>query len=119
LVPAALITCLVCHALIAQSAVMVTSVGGFTQTFPAIIDRAAAPALCTALGSADRNCLKAFRAAAHVLSKPFSELPLELLIQAGQVSHPAGLPAYAWFHNINSLGDLKCAETLLSERLGL
>jgi molybdopterin-guanine dinucleotide biosynthesis protein A len=112
LVPAALITYMVYQAAVTQSAITVASVGAFTQTFPAVIDRAAAPALEAALSSGDRNCLKAFRAAADALSKPFSALPLELLVQAGQVSHPAGLPAYAWFHNINSPGDLAYAESL-------
>lgn len=114
LMPAALISYLLHHAVITQSAVTVTSVAGFIQTFPVVIDRAAAPALLSALGSGDRNCLKAFRAAARALSKPFAALPLELLIQTGQVWHPAGLPLYAWFYNINSPGDLEAVEAVLS-----
>lgn len=114
LIPAALVNYLHHYATITQSAVTVASVAGFIQTFPAVIVGAAAPALQVALGSDDRNCLKAFRAASNALSKPFSALPLELLIQAGQIWHPAGLPAYAWFHNINSRHDFAYAEALIT-----
>lgn len=114
LIPAALVNYLHHYATITQSAVTVASVAGFIQTFPAVIVGAAAPALQVALGSGDRNCLKAFRAASNALSKPFSALPLELLIQAGQIWHPAGLPAYAWFHNINSRHDFAYAEALIT-----
>jgi molybdenum cofactor guanylyltransferase len=114
LVPRDLIVYLLRHAAITQSAVTLPSVAGFIQTFPVVIDRAAAPALERALGSDDRNCLKAFRAAANALSKPFSALPIEVLIQAGQVSDPAGLPAYAWFYNINSPPELEVVAAVFS-----
>jgi molybdopterin-guanine dinucleotide biosynthesis protein A len=113
LVPAALVTYLLHHAVITKSVVTIASVAGFLQTFPVVIDHAAAPVLQVALGSEDRNCLKAFRAASNALTQPFSVLPLEVLIQAGQISHPAGLPAHAWFHNINSPRDLGAAEAML------
>ena len=44
----------------------------------------------------------------------FSVVPIELLLQSGQVSHPQGFPAALWFLNINSPGDLAHAETLFS-----
>jgi hypothetical protein len=37
-------------------------------------------------------------------------VPVEMLIQAGQLSHPKGLPAAWWFHNVNSAEDLRRAE---------
>jgi molybdopterin-guanine dinucleotide biosynthesis protein A len=112
LIPASLITYLLHHASITQSAVTAVSVAGFIQAFPAVIDRAAAPALQTSLRSNDRKCLNAFQTAAQTLGRPLSVLPIELLLQAGQISQPNGLPPHAWFHNINSPQDLARAQSL-------
>jgi len=57
LLPTSLIIYLLHHATVTQSAVTVVSVGGFIQTFPAIIDKAALPSLQSSLDSEDRNCL--------------------------------------------------------------
>lgn len=114
LVPSNLISYLLHHAIISESAVTVISVAGFIQTFPAVIARAAAPSIEASLRSDDRKTLTAFRAAAHVRGRPFTALPLELLVQAGQVAHPGGLPASSWFLNINTPEDLKRAEHLLA-----
>jgi len=116
LLPASLIGYLIHHATVAQSAVTVVSVAGFIQTFPAIIDTAALPSLQSSLNSNDRNSLRAFRAAADILSRPFSVLPVELLLQAGQVSSPQALPPGVWFLNINTPQDLLQAEALLAGR---
>ncbi|MGA8741123.1 MAG: molybdenum cofactor guanylyltransferase [Terracidiphilus sp.] len=112
--PSSLVTYLLHHAAITQSAITVVSIAGFTQTFPVVIDRAALPVLQSGLDSNDRNCLRAFREAASALAKPLSVVPIELLLQSGQVSHPQGFPAALWFLNINSPGDLAHAETLFS-----
>jgi molybdenum cofactor guanylyltransferase len=112
LIPAELIEYLIHHALITGAAVTVVSVGGFTQTFPAVIDRAAATHLRARLNSEDRNCLKAFRAAGAALPGGFTALQVELLVQPGQVRHPRGLYPAQWFLNVNSPEDLKVAESL-------
>lgn len=114
LLPASLIVYLLHHTTVTQSAVTVVSVAGFIQTFPAVIDPAALTSLQASLHSDDRNCLRAFRAAADLLTKPFSVLPVELLIQAGQVSSPQDLPPGLWFLNINAPHDLSRAEALLA-----
>jgi molybdenum cofactor guanylyltransferase len=114
--PASLLVYLLHHATVTQSAVTVVSVAGFIQTFPAVIDPATLPLLLSSLHSDDRNSLRAFHAAAEQLSKPFSVLPIELLIQAGQVSSPQDLPSALWFLNINAPQELSRAEALLAGR---
>ena len=116
LLPSSLIVYLIHHAVVSQSAVAVVSVAGFVQTFPAVIDRAALPSLQSSLDSPDRNALHAFRAAADSLSRPFSVLPIELLVQAGQVASPQVLPPKLWFLNVNAPEDITRAETLLAGR---
>ena len=114
LLQASLIVYLLHHATVTESAVTVVSVGGFIQTFPVIIDIAALPSLQLSLDSQDRNCLHAFRAAADPLSRPFTVLPIELLLQAGQVSSPLAVPPGLWFLNINTPHDLRRADAMLA-----
>jgi molybdopterin-guanine dinucleotide biosynthesis protein A len=116
LIPASLIRYLLYRAEVTESAIATVSVAGFIQTFPVVIHRGALPALQASLGSIDRNCLRAFRAAAEVLSRPFPIQPVELLIQSGQVSDPRGLPPADWFLNVNSPRDLTRAESLLGQK---
>jgi molybdopterin-guanine dinucleotide biosynthesis protein A len=117
LLPSSLIACLLQHTAITQSAVTVISIAGFVQTFPVVVDRDALPVLQSSLLSNDRNCLRAFRAASNALSKPFGILPVELLLQPGQISHPQGLAATLWFLNINFPHDLAHAESLFAGHL--
>ena len=114
LIPHSLISYMLHHAIVIESAITVVSLAGFIQTFPAVIDRAAVPSLQASLQSNDRKTLTAFKAAANALARPFSVLPLELLVQSGQVEHPAGIPPASWFININTRADLARAEAQLS-----
>ncbi len=114
LLPGNLITYLIHYATITQSAVTVVSLAGFVQTFPAVIDTGALPALLSSLNSHDRNTLRSFRAASVDLSRPLSILPVELLLQAGEVSCPSALPPTMWFLNVNSPADLTLAERLIA-----
>jgi molybdopterin-guanine dinucleotide biosynthesis protein A len=114
LIPSGLIAYLLHHAIVTESAVTVISVASFVETFPAVIDRAAVPSLEASLRSDDRKTLTAFRAAADALGRPCTVLPLELLVQAGQVAHTNGIPASSWFLNINTPEDLEHAEHLLA-----
>ena len=41
-------------------------------------------------------------------------LPVELLVQAGQVAHPDGLHPSLWFLNLNRPADLLLAESSLA-----
>jgi molybdopterin-guanine dinucleotide biosynthesis protein A len=114
LLPASLLICLLRHAQIAGAPVTVASVNGFAQTFPAVLDRSVLPLLHAELKSGRTGCFAAFRAAAASLNGPLSVVPAEFLVQSGQVAHPAALPAFGWFLNVNAPADLRRAETLLA-----
>lgn len=116
LLPASLIDHLLHRAIVTESAITVVSIAGFVQTFPVVIHRGGLPVLQSILGSNDRNCLRAFRAASDAISRPFSIQPVEMLVQSGQVSHPQGLAAADWFLNINSPRELSRAETPLAQK---
>jgi molybdopterin-guanine dinucleotide biosynthesis protein A len=113
LVPASLIAFLVYRAQVSGDAVTVASAGGFAQTFPAVVDPAALPALESELKSGHGGCFAAFQAAAAGLGQSVAAVPVELLAQSGQAAHPDGLPAGVWFVNVNSPVDLRRAESLL------
>jgi molybdopterin-guanine dinucleotide biosynthesis protein A len=112
LLPAALLGLLVSHAAITGALITVASVNGFAQTFPAVLDRAALPALARELASGRLGCFRAFRAAADSRKETVAVLPVELLVQAGQIAHPLGLPAAWWFLNANTPEELARAQIL-------
>ncbi len=114
--PSSLLANLLHHAAVTQCAIAVSSLAGFIQTLPAVIATAALPSLQASLDSKDRNALRAFHAAADSVARPISVLPIELLLQAGQVSSPHAFPPEFWFLNINAPEDLTRAETLLAGR---
>jgi molybdopterin-guanine dinucleotide biosynthesis protein A len=116
LLPASLVRYMLRHAQITAAAVTVASVNGYPQTFPAIVARSALPALETALHLGNRGCFEAFQTASKQMARPFSILPVELLVQAGQVAHPEGLPVPFWFLNVNRPADLVRGETVLAAR---
>ena len=41
-------------------------------------------------------------------------LPVELLVQSGQIAHPEDLPAVFWFKNVNTPEDLERAQAILA-----
>ncbi|HZP06630.1 MAG TPA: molybdenum cofactor guanylyltransferase [Terracidiphilus sp.] len=114
LLPAALLRFLLHHARIAESAITVCSVNGFAHTFPVVIGRAALPVLETELAAGRLGCFAAFQAAATALGQPVSVVPVELLVQAGQIEHPACLPVARWFLNVNTPEDLERASGYVS-----
>lgn len=119
LLPAALIACLLRHARISGRPVTLASVNGFTQTFPAVLERRSLPVLQNELYSGRLGCYSAFAAASHQLGQPISELPVEYLVQAGQLSDPMGLPAAFWFRNLNTSRDVeRAAQHLIPARVG-
>ena len=117
LIPAALIGFLLRHALIAASPVTLASMNAWPQTFPAVIARQALPVLERNLRDGDLGCLAAFQAAAAHLGRSLSVLPVELLVQSGQVAHPRAIPPLRWFLNINSPVDLRLASSLRASRV--
>lgn len=112
LLPGALIVAMLEHARITGQAVTVVSVNGFAQTFPVVLDRAVLPELERRLHSGQRGCFAAIEAAAEVRGESVSVLPVEVLVQSGQVEHPSALPAAWWFLNVNSSADLERAEEI-------
>jgi molybdenum cofactor guanylyltransferase len=112
LLPASLVMLMLHRARITGAAVTVPSVNGYAQTFPAIVDRSALPALETSLREGPGGCFSAFQAAATQMGRPFTVLPVELLVQAGQIVHEDGLPASLWFLNVNRPRDLVRAESI-------
>jgi molybdopterin-guanine dinucleotide biosynthesis protein A len=114
LLPASLVRHLLFHAQITGAQVTIASLNGFPQTFPAVIHRDAQPTLLMELHHRRLGCLRAYQAVADLLARPNTVLPVELLVQPGQVSNrdgsPAFSPAYSWFSNLNSPQDVARAE---------
>lgn len=106
LLPASLVRYLLDHAQTTGSAVTLVSVGGFVQTFPAVLDRVVLPLVQSELDAGRGGCFAAFKSAAAGLGQQVNVIATELLVQAGQVGHPDGLPAARWFFNVNSPDDL-------------
>lgn len=88
----------------------VTSVNGFAQSFPVVLDRAVLAMLLQELQSGRGGCFSGFQAAAESLGEAVTVIPVEPLVQCGQISHPRGLPATRWFLNVNTVEDLGRAE---------
>lgn len=113
LLPPSLVAYLLDDARTTGATVALASLGGFAQTFPAVIDRAALPVLEGELKAGRGGCYSAFQAAADRVGKPLSVSAAEALFEAGRVAHPAGLPPANWFLNVNTAEDLDRAEYLL------
>jgi len=111
LLPASLVQYLLNHACVTGKAITISSVAGFAQTFPAVIAQPAFLGLQAELETGRAGCFSAFKSAAAGLEQAIDVISVELLAQSGQVSHPEGLPAAIWFSNINSVEDLRLAET--------
>ncbi len=113
LLPASLVVFLLRDAQTSGAAVTLCSVNGFAQTVPALAGKQARPALEKELDAGRRGCFAAFQAAATQLGQPLRVLPVEYLLQAGQVAHAEGMPATRWFLNMNARADLEFAGGLL------
>jgi molybdenum cofactor guanylyltransferase len=116
LLPASLVSVLLHSARITGSAVTVPSINGYAQTFPAVVDRVALPALQASLERGPGGCFSAFQSAADHVGQPLTVLGVELLVQCGQIAHPDALPASYWFQNLNTPRDLERAEAILAHR---
>jgi molybdopterin-guanine dinucleotide biosynthesis protein A len=110
LLPPSLVVFLVDRARSSGAVVVVPSVDGFAQTFPAAVDRAALPVFEAELNEGRGGCFSAFQAAAAKLGRSMEVVPVEPLYEQGLVSHPDGLVPDRWFLNVNAPGDLRSAE---------
>jgi molybdopterin-guanine dinucleotide biosynthesis protein A len=117
LLPSALIVYLLHHARVTGMAVTLPTVNAFPQTFPVVLTREVLPVLKRELAEGRSGCYAAFRAAAAGLGQSVAQLPVEVLVQSGQVSHPAAIPPARWFLNINSPADLDRARMVDSARV--
>lgn len=111
LLPSSLVAFIVRHAEITGRAVTLASVAGFTQTFPAVVDRAALPWLKAELGAERLGCFAALEAAAAALGEQVGVIAVEALVQSGAVCDPDGLPPTRWFTNLNTPVDLRGVST--------
>lgn len=116
LLPPSLLSYLLQHAQITGHVVTVPTINCFAQTFPAVLDRAILPLLQAELAAGHLGCFAAFRSAAAAIGQPVSAVAVELLVQAGHVEHPAGLPPAHWFLNVNTPDDLERAERQMTSR---
>jgi molybdopterin-guanine dinucleotide biosynthesis protein A len=107
LLPSSLIAHLLRHAEISGRAVTLAQVGGFVQTFPAVLDRAILPWLEGELAAGRLGCFQAFESAAASLGQQLSVIGVEEAAKAGTIVHPEGLAADRWFTNLNTPVDLK------------
>lgn len=117
LLPPSLVTFLLEEAESYRAAITVVEVDGFMQTFPAVVDRAALPALRTELEAGRGSCIAAFQSAARILGQPLRAVPLEAALRAGNVVHPSGLPVECWLLNVNTAADIVQAEAYLAGRI--
>ena len=131
LMPATLIEFLLDHARITGRAVTLASVNGFAQSFPAVLDRVVLPALDATAPARGAAMTKApegpkmcgivgvvgLQAASAQVNQPVSIVAVEMLVQAGRIEHPDGLPASRWFLNVNRPADLWRAEACFTGRI--
>jgi molybdopterin-guanine dinucleotide biosynthesis protein A len=111
LLPPALIVLMQEVAHVTESVVVVPSVNGFVQTFPAVLHRSVLPTLKAELAAGRGGCFSAFRAAGEALGQQVRVVATEPLVQSGQLEHQDGLTVERWFFNINSVADLERART--------
>jgi molybdenum cofactor guanylyltransferase len=111
--PPSLIAWLLGRARITDAAITLASVNGMAQTFPAVVSRRVLPALEHELRGRRLGCLASFKTAARELGEAAGVVSAEVLVQAGQISHPEALPVVRWFLNLNTRQDMRLA---LSQR---
>ncbi len=114
LLPPALILYLLEQANVTGEAVTLASVGGYPQTFPVVLDRSMLPVLEGEMEAGRRSCFAAFETAVETLGQDVRVIPVETLVQSGQVTHPEGLAAESWFLNVNAPEGLDRASQYLS-----
>jgi molybdopterin-guanine dinucleotide biosynthesis protein A len=110
LLPVDLLTCLLTIARGSRAVVVMASVAGFTQTFPAVIDRSVLPHLRVELEAGRGGCFSALQSAAEALGRPLAVLPVEGTALGNSIACGNHPPADLWFLNLNTAEDLSRAE---------
>lgn len=100
--PTSLIAYLIDEAIVTGAAVTVASLNGAVQPFPVVLGRRTLPVLEGLLEAGRGGCLAGFEAAAAHFGEAVAVVPVEIVVQSGQVVHPGGLPAVFWFLNVNT-----------------
>jgi molybdopterin-guanine dinucleotide biosynthesis protein A len=108
-VPSSLILYQMGHAAVTGAAVTLFTLNGAVQPFPVVLGRRTLPVLKALLDAGRGSCLGGFEAAAAHFGERLALLPVEALVQSGQVVHPGGLPAALWFLNVNTPEGLRWA----------
>lgn len=109
LLPSSLLEYLLGDAQRTGSAVTLASVNGFSQTFPVVLRRETLSILQMELGTSEGGCFSSFQAASQAFGQSVRAIPVEVLLQSGQVAHERGLPPFQWFLNVNAPPDLERA----------
>lgn len=110
LIPPNLIAYLLDKAAKSEAPVTVASFNGFAQTFPAVLARAALPALESELEAGRRGCLAAFKSAATALGKSISVLSVEEALASRELGDHGNENPDRWFLNLNAPEDLRRAK---------
>jgi molybdopterin-guanine dinucleotide biosynthesis protein A len=116
LLPPALVALLLEVSRDEDALITVPSVNGFTETFPAVIHRAALPWLREALECGRGGCFQAFQAAAAAMGRPLKIMPVEQAVRDGSLAITDAPPVESWFLNVNEPADLAQAEACLKGR---
>ena len=114
LLPAALVLLLLEAARGEDTLVTVPALGGFAQTFPVVVDRAALPWIRAALEGGRGGCFQAFQAAAAGVGQTVKVVPVEQTEKDGKLGQIDALPVENWFMNVNEPADLARAEACLA-----
>jgi molybdopterin-guanine dinucleotide biosynthesis protein A len=109
LLPASLLKYLLRDALVTGSAVTLPSVSGFAQSFPVVLCRETLSTLQAELRARPGGCFSSFQSASQALGQSVRAIPVEVLVQSGQVAGERGLPPFQWFLNVNAPADLERA----------
>jgi len=110
LLPPSLIAFLLDTARGSRAAVTMTSLKGFAQTFPVVMDRAVLPHLLGELEAGRCGCFSALQSAAIALCEALVVLPAESIVLPGSAEHIGRRPVENWFLNLNSPADMERAE---------
>jgi molybdopterin-guanine dinucleotide biosynthesis protein A len=114
LLPASLVSFLLEAARGEEAVVAVPAVGGFAQTFPVVLDRAALPWLRAALETGRGGCYQAFQAAAAGMERTVKVVSVEQAVKEGKLTQIESLSVENWFMNVNEPADLARAEACLA-----
>lgn len=117
LLPPSLLELLLRNARHTERVVTLVSVNGFPQTFPAVVRADISPVLESELKAGRLGCYRAFETAARSRNQSPGTLPVEMLVQAGQVTHPNGVAPGRWFLNVNTSEDLDRADAAIRRQV--